>query len=167
MITDMINLMLLDKGLDSYVNKFTIKMQPPTTSEERDRRENLSNKIAVVNDIMSLLTDIEDPVAKLKILKVLLSSVLIDEEVINILQEVIEKLESDEEAEDIDFDNENSDSIDSEPMDFGDNGPSFSDGNIGGEDTGEEESETGGEEALPSPEELGVDMTDSNNPDFD
>jgi hypothetical protein len=67
----------------------------------------------------------------------------------------------------IDFDNENSDSIDSEPMDFGDNGPSFSDGNIGGEDTGEEESETGGEEALPSPEELGVDMTDSNNPDFD
>lgn len=167
MITDMINLMLIDKGLDSYVNKFTIKMQPPTTSEERDRRENLSNKIAVVNDIMSLLTDIEDPVAKLKILKVLLSSVLIDEEVINILQEVIEKLESDEVAEDMDFDNENSDSIDSEPMDFGDNGPSFSGGNIGGEDTGEEESETGGEEALPSPEELGVDMTDSNNPDFD
>ena len=167
MITDMINLMLIDKGLDSYVNKFTIKMQPPTTSEERDRRENLSNKIAVVSDIMSLLTDIEDPVAKLKILKVLLSSVLIDEEVINILQEVIEKLESDEVAEDMDFDNENSDSIDSEPMDFGDNGPSFSGGNIGGEDTGEEESETGGEESLPSPEELGVDMTDSNNPDFD
>jgi hypothetical protein len=52
-------------------------------------------------------------------------------------------------------------------MDFGDNGPSFSGGNIGGEGTGEEESETGGEESLPSPEELGVDMTDSNSPDFD
>jgi hypothetical protein len=129
MITDMINLMLLDKGLDSYVNKFTIKMQPPTTSEERDRRENLSNKIGVVNDIMSLLTDVEDTVAKLKILKALLSGVLTDEEVINILQEVIEKLEADEELEG-DFGDNNEDSIDSEPMDFGvDSGSSFRGGN--------------------------------------
>ena len=144
-------------------------MQPPTTSEERDRRENLSNKIGVVNDIMSLLTDVEDTVAKLKILKALLSGVITDEEVINILQEVIEKLEAGGELEN-DFDDSNADSIDSEPMDFGaDSEPSFNGGNSVGEEeeTNVEETATGGEESLPSPEELGIDMTDSNNPDFD
>lgn len=164
MITDMMNLMLIDKGLSKYVNKFTIKMQPPATSEERDRRENLSNKIAVVSDIMNLLSDIEDGSAKLRILKALLSNVIQDDEVISIIQEVIDNMEATEEIEDIDVDNDNNDnefSIDSEPMNFGGS-------NIGNEEreTEETEEETSGEE-LPSPEELGVDMTDSNNPDFD
>ena len=39
MITDAINLMLLDKGLDSYINKFTIHMLTPSTQEEIDRQE--------------------------------------------------------------------------------------------------------------------------------
>lgn len=163
MITDMMNLMLIDKGLSKYVNKFTIKMQPPATSEERDRRENLSNKIAVVSDIMNLLNDIEDGSAKLRILKSLLSNVIQDDEVISIIQEVIDNMETTEEVEDIDVENDNNNdfSIDSEPMNFG-SSP------IGNEknETEETAEETSGEE-LPSPEELGVDMTDSNNPDFD
>lgn len=159
MLTDMVNLMLLDKGLQSYVNKFSIKMQPPTTTEEKDRRDNLSNKIAVVSDIMSLLSDVEDNAAKLKILKSLLTGVLQDDEVISILQDVIEKMELEEEPIEENFGDE--DELDSEPMDFG--GPS---GNMDfSSEEGPEEQETGGE--LPSPEEIGVDMTDSNNPDFD
>ena len=162
MITDMINLMLLDKGLQSYVNKFSIKMQPPTTTEEKDRRDNLSNKIAVVNDIMSLLSDIEDVPAKLKILKSLLTDVLQDSEVINIIQEVIDKMELEEEIPEMDDEDFGGDELDSEPMDFG--SPSGGSPDFGSE--GPEEEPSGGGE-LPSPEQLGVDMTDSNNPDFD
>jgi hypothetical protein len=161
-LTDVVNLMLLDKGLQSYLNKFTIRMQPPATSEEKDRRENLSNKIAVVNDIMALLTDIEDPAAKLKILKSLLSNVLTDSEVTDIIQKEIDKLENEEEV--IEDDQNQTDDIDSENMDFdlgGFSGGSSSD--LGTSEPSEEES--GGE--LPSPEDLGMDMTNNNNPDFD
>ena len=160
-LTDAINLMLLDKGLQSYLNKFTIKMQPPATSEEKDRRENLSNKIAVVNDIMALLTDIEEPASKLKILKSLLSNVLTDTEVTDIIQEEIDKLENNQEV--IEEDDENSD-IDSENMDFNIGGFDRSSSNFETSDNNEEEN-SGGE--LPSPEELGMDMTNNNNPDFD
>ena len=38
-LTDAINLMCIDKGLDNYVNKFTLHMVIPTTQEEIDRRE--------------------------------------------------------------------------------------------------------------------------------
>ena len=167
MITDMINLMLIDKGLASYVNKFSIKMQPPTTSEERDRRENLSSKIAVVNDTMNLLSDIDDGVAKLKILKALLSGVITDEEVLNILQDVIDKMEATEEIEDLDVTNDDfgDSSMDHEPMDFG--GPSLGERDFDNEETENETEEESSGEELPSPEQLGVDMTDSNNPDFD
>ena len=72
-LTDAINLMLLDKGLNTYINKFTLHMQTPTTSEEKDRRENVTSKIAVVSDIMNLLSDIDDVASKLKILKSLLA----------------------------------------------------------------------------------------------
>ena len=44
MITDIVNLFLIDRGLDNYVNKFTIRMQTPTTQEELDRRQNIENR---------------------------------------------------------------------------------------------------------------------------
>lgn len=92
-ITDCLNLMLIDKGLDSYINKFTIRMQEPTTQEEMDRRSNLSTKIQSVSDIINLTSDIQDPVARLKILKSLISNVISDSDVLNIIQEEINKLE--------------------------------------------------------------------------
>ena len=39
-LTSVINLFLIDKKQNSYIGKFTIHMQPPTTKEENDRREN-------------------------------------------------------------------------------------------------------------------------------
>lgn len=93
MITDLVNLMLLDKGLNTYINKFTIKMQTPVTQEELDRRENKKNKIGVIGDIMMQLNDISNPVIKLKILKSLLSDSLTDTEVISYIQEQIDELE--------------------------------------------------------------------------
>ena len=175
-LTDAINLMLLDKGLDSYVNKFELKMLPPTTQEEIDRRDNLSSKIQIASDIMNTLSDVEDPIAKIKILKSLLSTIVSDNDVISILEEYIEKLEKEAEQEDI------PEETDEETEDFGSNDSlgdigGMSDfvsdglqGDLLGDESEEVELETddasgedGGEETiLPSPADLDLDLTDNN-----
>lgn len=177
-LTDAINLMLLDKGLDSYVNKFDLKMLPPTTQEEIDRRESLSSKIAITTDIMNTLGDIEDPVAKMKILKSLLSNVVSDGDVIQILEDYIEELETESNAEDDITDTEDN-SVDDSGEDFGGGSPSFGGGGLqddllgdmgveddfeaGDELSGEESGEgTSDETILPSPADLELDLTDNN-----
>lgn len=111
-ITDGVNLMLLDKGLDSYVNNFTIKMQSPTTQEEKDRRDNTATQLNNIQNIMQLIeTDVEDPSTKLKITKALLSTVVTDAEVLSYIQATIDQLES----EDVDGEDEGDlDEIDTE-----------------------------------------------------
>ena len=166
-ITDAINLMLLDKGLDSYVNEFTIHMLPPTTQEEIDRRDNLSSKVQLTSDIMNMLSDIEDVPAKLEILKCLLSNVITDSDIIGIIQEQIELLKSQQEEE---VPEEGAD----EMGDFGEEGFSEESGGVsnfndsfGDDFSGEgdfEETESGEESTesdttLPSGEDLGVDLT--------
>ena len=163
-ITDAVNLMLLDKGLDSYVNEFTIHMLPPTTQEEIDRRDNLSSKVQLTSDIMNMLTDVEDPVARLKIVKALLANVIDDTEIISILQEQVDHLEEEiangveelpdegevsTEPEEIGTSMSSDDSMDVE-LGGGMNSDLISDADI--------DSDT----MLPSPDELGVDLTDSN-----
>lgn len=171
-LTDVINLMLLDKGLHSYVNQFTIKMQPPTTQEEIDRRENLSSKVAITSDIMNLLADVEDPVVKLKILKSLLSTIITDEEVITLIQEQIDNLEDQiengitpgaEGGEEGDMNFESSGTGDFDNFDSGE--PLNLDTELGLESEEGEEISDG--DTLPTPADLGnIDFTD-NNSDFD
>lgn len=170
-ITDAVNLMLLDKGLDSYINKFTLKMQTPTTQEERDRVDSAGNKINMIQDIMNLLdgTDISDSIVKLKILKSLLSATISDSEVLGIIQEEIDKLEENPEGA-IGDDNQDIDN----DLDINFNGPSggMSDSDFGF-DTGDmdfdnntetENPESNDEMILPMPNELGAgDFTDLNN----
>ena len=96
MITDAINLILIDTGNENYINKFTLKMLSPTTQEEVDRRDNMSNKVGIVGDIMNTLSDIEDTATRLKILKSLLSDTLTNAEVISLIQEQIDALETEE-----------------------------------------------------------------------
>ena len=173
-ITDAINLMLLDKGLDSYVNEFTIHMLPPTTQEEIDRRDNLSNKVVLTSDIMNMLSDIEDVPSKLKILKSLLSNVINDTEIIGVIQEYIEKLEenvvdeSNVEEEGFDdtidsfgstgsdsnmnFNDEFTQDIDTTDTDLTDN---TSEDNF--EDTSSDD--TSSETVLPTGDDLGIDLT--------
>ena len=73
-LTDAINLFLLNKGLKSYLNNFTLKMKAPITQEEIDYRADLSNKINAISSIQSLFTDIEDKPRRLRILKTLLAA---------------------------------------------------------------------------------------------
>lgn len=164
-VTDAINLMLIDKKLDSYVNEFTIHMLPPTTQEEIDRRDNLSSKVQLTTDIMNMLEDIDEPVARLKILKCMIGNIVDDTDVITILQEQIEKLESEgteviEEESDITND-------DISGFDSGDISSDISTGGINDFASGTSENEEPTEDTptdntlLPSPEELGVDLDDS------
>ena len=176
MLTDMVNLMLIDKGLVSYINKFAIKMQAPTTQEDVTRRENLSANINLISDIMNLVSDIEDPVVRLKIVKQLLSNNFVSPSVITILQEEIEKMEKQrvEEGEepgeasrggdatlDIDIGSSEEPSSGGEPeFDFGDL-------DLGGNEEMSLELETpeapaGGEEInLPSMENAGINFADN------
>lgn len=175
-LTDAINLMLLDKGLSSYVNKFELHMLPPTTQEEIDRRESLSSKIQIATDIMNTLENVEDPIVKLKILKSLLTTVVDDNDVMQILGEYIEKIEKEANKEPI-AENEATDT-DTE-LDAG-GGGGFDIGSDVGEDSDLEGglqddlfgdmgdtdidlSDGSGEETiLPSPADLELDLTDNN-----
>lgn len=168
MVTDAFNLYLLDKDLGNYINKFTLHMQPPATLEERTRQENKANKVGLIGDIQNILSDIENPVAKLKITKSLLSTVVDDPEVFDIIEQEIKKMQDqidssvpiDDLSKDNDLDlgsdisssAEGSDySFGSEPLDMDTSAP-----------TDLEEPEESPDTVLPSPDQLGVDLTDNN-----
>ena len=171
MLYDLVNLFLVDRNLTNYINKFTLKMQAPTTQEELDRRANLSSKVQLVRDVTDMLTDVEDPVNKLKITKALLSNVITNTEVIQILEDEIsrrEKLTQDENEEvtsNETGDESTATSISGE-MDF--DMPSVDtsvDSIIPSEETSTEldtetsEDSNPGEQVLPTPADLGVDLT--------
>ena len=98
-LTDIINIICIDRGLNSYVNNFTLQMVPPTTQEELDRRDNTSQRLQLVRDIMDLLSDIEDQQIRFEILKSLLSGVITDSNVMTLLQAEIDKLEEEKRLE--------------------------------------------------------------------
>lgn len=172
-LTDVVNLMLLDKGLTAYINKFNLRMSAPITQEEIDKRDNVINKIGVVSDIMNTLSDVSSPSTKLKILKSLLSSSISDFEVIALLEEEIEKLEKEEDRPESSREERTSE----EPMTSKsvEKGKSFEDKVFGGTDEEETEEESAPEEIvsteqepeqsgqetdyLPKPTELGLDLT--------
>lgn len=154
-ITDAINLILLDKKLDGYVNAFTIRMQAPTTQEEKDRRDNLASTIDNIGRIMDLLSDIEDVPTKLEVLKSLLTGAVNDPAVLAALQNEIDRLEEEKNAE------LTGDTGDDLGGDFGGGEPmgDFGGGDLGGggEDFGGD-IDLGGEDMggeLPTPEEVG------------
>lgn len=167
LLTDAVNLMLIDKGLEGkYLNKFSLHMVPPTTQEEIDRRDNLSNKVGIARDIMDLTADIEDPSAKLKILKSLMSGIITDPEILEILQEEIDAQEELGHGDDITDDIDDDMNIPSgmhratpsPNMDLGDNP-------IGNEESNEEPADD--EQVLPTPGQLDAgDLSDNSNPEL-
>lgn len=176
-ITDLINLMLLDKGLIQYINKFQIKMQNPVTQEELDRRENKKNRMQVISDIMQQLAEMPNPILKLKVIKSLLSESLGgDTEVISIIQEQIDELEKEaEQPKEGDDNKENEGGEKPSKAPRGESGGINAPAEFGGEEPspvetptesepeqiGEIETEPqGGEESyIPSPNELNLDLT--------
>lgn len=175
-ITDAINLFLIDRNLMTYINQFNIKMLAPTTQEEIDRRDNVTAKIQLTRDTMDMLSDVDDPIIKLKILKSLLSNVITNNEVTQYLQEYIDKKEE-EQSEQVDTTSDEVMSDDSSAnelitdndldMPMEDNTLDLEGDVMGGEDNDvvgneEDSSMSGSEQILPTPDELGVDMTINN-----
>ena len=185
MVTDILNFVLIDKGYKRMINNFRVCMQKPVTQEDIDKKSDLSNELRNVADIMNTLSDVEDEISKLKILKSLLADTLSNQEITNVLQDYIDKLEKDKET---DKENKTKESSDlSESGSFGSGGglepigsesPSGDLDNLEGsgdseftplsgapssqEEGGSEELDTNNEEetdTLPSPSDLGLDLT--------
>lgn len=152
-IKTLINMFLVDKGLLSYVNKFTIKMVSPSTTEDVERVGIQQTKLGVISDIMSLLGDIANPTKKLELVKALLSETVTNENFLHILQEVIK--ESAQETLEEESEEESEEEITStstreipktsqpEPT------------------TTRDELDFEEEDELPSPQDLGVDLADN------
>ena len=159
LIKDLFNLILLDKGLDSYINNFEIHIQPPVTQEDVDKMENQSTKVQLSRDIMDMLEDVEEPVARLKILKSLMKNIVTDDEVISEIDAQIEALEkpgaeevTDEPSEDSELD------VTDEDITF-ENEQIPSEGDFS-EFVADEKQDESSETILPSPEELGINLAD-------
>ena len=122
--------------------------------------------IRVIADITQELDDIDNPVAKLKIKKALLSTILPDETVLEVLQDEIERLEAEQEEGKLE-----EESADDEDINVSiDSGPVFHRGDSEEEPDEEEPDEEAPSEAeeepeegsviLPSPADLDIDMTE-------
>lgn len=98
-ITTLINLMLIDKKLNSYVNDFEIRMQSPITQDDVDRKDTLQGRVQIMGDILNNLSDLDNVKDKLKITKALLSNIVTDSEIIEILQSRIDELEKEEKGD--------------------------------------------------------------------
>lgn len=173
LLKDIFNLILLDKGLDSYINNFEVHIQPPVTQEDIDRMENQSTKVQLSRDIMDMLSDIEDAPARLKILKSLMKNIVTDPDIITELDEQIElaiaekepveepqqnNTDSDDDSDIFSLKDEDESSItnDSEDTEKSDN-DMYTDINTDEEDTSEKSYDT----ILPSPDQLGIDLVNS------
>ncbi len=147
-------------------------MLPPTTQEEIERRDNVSAKIGIANDVMSLLSDIEDQSTKMKITKSLLSSIITDPDVIALLDEEISNIESNQNEMNADEDKDKGiDDFDNDSpiggSNFGsDNSSSLDLDNALDLDSTEEPITDIESEELPLPTDLGKDFAD-NGEDFE
>ena len=170
LLKDIFNLILLDKGLDSYINNFEVHIQPPVTQEDIDRMENQSTKVQLSRDIMDMLSDIEDAPARLKILKSLMKNIVTDPDIIKELDEQIElaiaekepveepeqnNTDSDDDSGRFSLKDEDESSItnDSEDTEKLDN-DMYTDIDTDEGDTSEKSYDT----ILPSPDQLGIDL---------
>lgn len=180
LLKDIFNLILLDKGLDSYINNFEVHIQPPVTQEDIDRMENQSTKVQLSRDIMDMLSDVEDTTARLKILKSLMKNIVTDPDIITELDEQIElaiaEKEPVEEPDKHETDSERGNDLfslddeteytldkDESPNNDDSKDTEESDSDVYDNITTdkEDESETPHDTILPSPDQLGIDLVNS------
>lgn len=116
MLTDAINLFLLDRGCKAYLNNFTLKMRTPITQEEVSYRESFTNRVSAISNVNALFSDVEDRSRRLAILKSLVATLeLGSNEITELLQQEIEAAEeaaiaaAEEEAATLEGDEDTSD----------------------------------------------------------
>jgi len=104
-ITDIINLILLNRGCKAYLNNFVLKMKAPLTQEELDFRANFNDRVNAISSINSLFSDVEDKARRLTIIKSLISTLSLGDEInvaldheITAAEEAAKKAAAEEEA---------------------------------------------------------------------
>lgn len=154
-ITTLINIFALDRGLDKYVNNFTIRMTSPATTEDAERDETLGNRADIVDRVLGIIPeDMINAQTRKDIITYYISNYLSEPEVSAMVEadDTLDKL-SEEEQQALDMDSEGggggfgspSTNID---MNFGGGGEFGGEPDLGGgeepdlgggtEDTGEE-----------------------------
>lgn len=129
-IKNLINIFALSEGLGAQVvNNFEVKLTPIITVEDNRRDELLQNKIRNVNDMLSLVDNMESitETTKLEMIIQWLSSYLNQQDIVDIINEAIKDIENKEDEESSsDIDNEDEDNDISSGPSFG-SSPSFGD----------------------------------------
>lgn len=161
-IKNLINIFALGDGLGAkIVNNFDVKLTPVITIEDNRRDELMQTKIRNVNDILSLMDNIEaiDETTKLDMIIQWLSNYLNQQDIVDILNERIKELENQEQEQESEIYQdqaneiaEGEDGIDISPRGPGLNSfepPKERDNEI---DVPDIESEEKSEEPLPEPE---------------
>lgn len=97
-ITDLVNIYALAEGVPNVIGNFKIKLTPIITVEDNRRDELLQNKVRNVSDMKGLLDDIEtiDETTQLQILLNWFSKYLNQQEIVDIINEQIKKLEQEQ-----------------------------------------------------------------------
>ena len=99
-ITDAISLFLLNKGVKAYLNNFVLKMRAPLTQEEVDYRTHFTDRINAVSNLNGLFSDVENKARRLTILKSLISTLDLGDEVsAEIDKEIAASIAADKKAE--------------------------------------------------------------------
>lgn len=104
-IKNLINIFALGDGLgDSVVNNFEVRLTPIITVEDNRRDELMQNKIRNVNDILSLMNNIEaiDDTTRLEMIIQWLSTYLNQQDIVDIIDERLKELD----AEGVDVEDE-------------------------------------------------------------
>lgn len=160
-ITTLINIFLIDRGLESAVNAFEIKMVSPTTTEDTERMEILQTKTQLISEILGILGDIDDSADRLKVAKLLINKYMEDAELTGLLEEIIAKQEA--AMEDANKPAGGEDDFGGDDL-SGIGGPSDIDNISLGSDAEEEitpPEEEDDDEQLPNPSELDMDLSDN------
>lgn len=166
-ITTLLNIFLISRGFQNYIGKFTLMMQSPVTQEDLDKASMQSTKVQVCSDLLSLVGDLTGASDRLKLEKLLVSSLdFVDPAVLKLIDECIDKLSGQGVSNDsagLEF---------TPPFSSGGSG-AFGGAGLGGsspdanflepissnDNEGPASSETSDSD-LPSPDELGLDFTD-------
>lgn len=97
MLEDLINTILYDRKLYNYINNFNLKMVTPVSKEEMDKKDAQTNALGVLRDLMDVLSDVQDIPTRLKIIKAYLQPIINDNDVMQYLQDEIDRLENEPE----------------------------------------------------------------------
>ena len=103
-ITDLINVYAYKRGVKDYINNFSIKMVSPSAVEDNERDEKLKNHAEIIKSIMDIIgnnNEIYSVEATKELLTYLLSSMLQDTGMTEILQKDNEFKPETEESENI------------------------------------------------------------------